>query len=113
MRVAATAYDVPRGPWISSGEERGAALVFARSSPGSTPYLPSSAGRSLFQLTHGPHNLAPAPGGALLGGYCALVLAIAAGYSFAATPDPSREANNSLARRVFGDGSMARRRIGS
>jgi ABC-2 type transport system permease protein len=43
-----------------------------------SPYLPSSAGRSLFQLTHGPHALAPAPGAALLVGYCALVLAIAA-----------------------------------
>jgi hypothetical protein len=43
-----------------------------------SPYLPSSAGRSLFQLTHGAHSLAPAPGVALLVGYCGLVLAIAA-----------------------------------
>jgi ABC-2 type transport system permease protein len=43
-----------------------------------SPYPPSSAGRSLFQLTHGPHALAPAPGGALLTGYSVLVLAVAA-----------------------------------
>jgi ABC-2 type transport system permease protein len=41
-------------------------------------YLPSSAGRSIFQLDHGAHSLAPAPGALLLVGYCALALAIAA-----------------------------------
>jgi ABC-2 type transport system permease protein len=43
-----------------------------------SPYLPDSAGRSIFILTHGAHNLAPAPGFALFAGYCVLVLAIAA-----------------------------------
>jgi ABC-2 type transport system permease protein len=43
-----------------------------------SPYLPDSAGRSIFQLTHGPHSLAPATGLALFAGYCALVLVIAA-----------------------------------
>jgi ABC-2 type transport system permease protein len=43
-----------------------------------SPYLPSSAGRSLFQLTHGPHSLGPTPGALLLVGYCALALALAA-----------------------------------
>jgi ABC-2 type transport system permease protein len=42
------------------------------------PYLPDSAGRSIFSLTHGAHSLAPAPGLALLCGYTALVIAIAA-----------------------------------
>jgi len=42
------------------------------------PYLPDSAGRTLFSLTHGAHSLAPAPGAALFVGYCALALAIAA-----------------------------------
>jgi ABC-2 type transport system permease protein len=41
-------------------------------------YLPSSAGRSIFQLTHGAHSLAPLPGLLLLIGYCAAALAIAA-----------------------------------
>jgi ABC-2 type transport system permease protein len=43
-----------------------------------SPYLPSSAGRSIFQLTHGAHSLAPAPGALLLVGYCTLALTIAA-----------------------------------
>ena len=42
------------------------------------PYLPDSAGRSIFSLTHGTHSLAPAPGLALFCGYAALALAIAA-----------------------------------
>ena len=43
-----------------------------------SPYLPSSAGRSMVMLTHGPHELAPGPGAALLCGYVALALAAAA-----------------------------------
>jgi ABC-2 type transport system permease protein len=43
-----------------------------------SPYLPSSAGRSVFSLTHGPHELAPGPGLALFCTYTALALAIAA-----------------------------------
>jgi ABC-2 type transport system permease protein len=43
-----------------------------------SPYLPDSAGRSIFMLTGGSHSLAPAPGIALLAGYCVLALAIAA-----------------------------------
>ena len=43
-----------------------------------SPYLPSNAGRQIFSLTHGAHNLAPWPGGLLFVGYCALALAIAA-----------------------------------
>jgi ABC-2 type transport system permease protein len=43
-----------------------------------SPYLPSSAGRSIFSLTPGAHSLAPWPGLALFCGYIALVLAIAA-----------------------------------
>jgi len=42
------------------------------------PYLPDSAGRSIFSLTHGAHSLAPASGLALFCGYTALVIAIAA-----------------------------------
>jgi len=42
------------------------------------PYLPESAGRSLFQLTHGPHALAPASGLAVLAAYCAFAFVIAA-----------------------------------
>jgi len=42
------------------------------------PYLPDSAGRSIFSLTHGAHSLAPAPGLAVFCGYTALVIAIAA-----------------------------------
>jgi len=43
-----------------------------------SPYLPDSAGRSIFSLTHGAHSLAPGPGLALFCGYCALAIAIAA-----------------------------------
>ena len=43
-----------------------------------SPYLPDAAGRSIFSLTHGAHDLAPAPGLALFAGYCAVALAIAA-----------------------------------
>jgi hypothetical protein len=43
-----------------------------------SPYLPDSAGRSIFTLTHGADSLAPAPGFALFAGYCVLALAIAA-----------------------------------
>jgi hypothetical protein len=41
-------------------------------------YLPSSAGRDVFSLTHGPHDLSPGAGIALFAGYTALVIAIAA-----------------------------------
>jgi hypothetical protein len=41
-------------------------------------YLPSSAGRDVFSLTHGAHDLAPGPGLALFLGYTALVIAISA-----------------------------------
>jgi ABC-2 type transport system permease protein len=41
-------------------------------------YLPSSAARDIFQLTHGIHDLSPAGGLLLFAGYCALALAIAA-----------------------------------
>jgi ABC-2 type transport system permease protein len=41
-------------------------------------YLPSSAGRDVFALTHGPHDLSPGAGIALFVGYTALVIAIAA-----------------------------------
>src|SRR5205085_2204039 len=43
-----------------------------------SPYLPDSAGRSIFSLTHGAHSLAPAPGAALFVGYTALAIAVAA-----------------------------------
>jgi ABC-type transport system involved in multi-copper enzyme maturation permease subunit len=43
-----------------------------------SPYLPDAAGRSIFSLTHGAHDLAPGPGLALFAGYCAVALAIAA-----------------------------------
>jgi ABC-type transport system involved in multi-copper enzyme maturation permease subunit len=43
-----------------------------------SPYLPDAAGRSIFSLTHGAHELAPGPGLALFAGYCAVALAIAA-----------------------------------
>jgi ABC-2 type transport system permease protein len=42
------------------------------------PYLPSSAGRSIFALTHDAQSLAPGPGLALFAGYCAIAIAIAA-----------------------------------
>lgn len=41
-------------------------------------YLPSSAGRDIFALFHGPHDLGPWPGFALFVGYTAVVIAIAA-----------------------------------
>jgi len=43
-----------------------------------SPYLPDAAGRDVFSLTHGPHDLAPGPGFALFCGYTALAVAIAA-----------------------------------
>ena len=43
-----------------------------------SPYLPSSAGRRVFALTHGSDSLAPWPGFALFCGYAALTIAIAA-----------------------------------
>jgi hypothetical protein len=44
----------------------------------STPYLPSSAARAVFQLTHDTTSLAPGPGALLFCGYCAAAIAIAA-----------------------------------
>ena len=41
-------------------------------------YLPSSAGRDVFALTHGSHDLAPGPGIALFCAYTAVAIAIAA-----------------------------------
>jgi ABC-2 type transport system permease protein len=41
-------------------------------------YLPSSAGRDIFALFHGPHDLGPWPGFALFIGYTMFVIAIAA-----------------------------------
>jgi ABC-2 type transport system permease protein len=41
-------------------------------------YLPSSAGRDVFAIFHGSHDLAPWPGFALFVGYTTLVIAIAA-----------------------------------
>ena len=43
-----------------------------------SPYLPSSAGGSVFSLTRGAHTLAPWPGFALFVGYTALAVAVAA-----------------------------------
>jgi ABC-2 type transport system permease protein len=43
-----------------------------------SPWLPDSAGRSIFSLTTGAHSLHPAPGAALFVGYCAAATAIAA-----------------------------------
>ena len=43
-----------------------------------SPYLPSSAGRSIFSLTHGSHSLSPWPGFALFCGYTRRAIAIAA-----------------------------------
>jgi hypothetical protein len=43
-----------------------------------SPYLPSSAGRAVFALTHGSDSLAPWPGFALFCGYAALAIAVAA-----------------------------------
>ncbi len=42
------------------------------------PYIPNSAGRSIFQLTHSSHSLSPAGGLALFVGYTAAAIAIAA-----------------------------------
>jgi ABC-2 type transport system permease protein len=42
------------------------------------PWLPDSAARSIFQLTHDAHSLAPWPGFALFCGYAAAAVAIAA-----------------------------------
>jgi ABC-2 type transport system permease protein len=41
-------------------------------------YLPDAAGRDIFALTHGAHDLAPWPGFLLFLGYCALAVTIAA-----------------------------------
>ena len=43
-----------------------------------TPYLPDSAARAIFQLTHDSGSLGPGPGVLLFCGYCAVVIAIAA-----------------------------------
>jgi hypothetical protein len=43
-----------------------------------SPYLPSAAGRDIFALTHGVHDLAPGPGLALFAGYTAATIALAA-----------------------------------
>ncbi len=43
-----------------------------------SPYLPDSAGRSIFSLTTGAHSLSPGPGLALFVGYILLAVAIAA-----------------------------------
>jgi hypothetical protein len=43
-----------------------------------SPYIPDSAARAIFQLTHDSGSLAPGPGVLLFVGYCALALAIAA-----------------------------------
>ena len=43
-----------------------------------SPWLPESAARSVFQLTHDAHSLAPGPGLALFCGYTALAIVIAA-----------------------------------
>ena len=42
------------------------------------PWIPDSAARAIFQLTHDSHSLAPGPGFLLFAGYCALAIAIAA-----------------------------------
>jgi ABC-type transport system involved in multi-copper enzyme maturation permease subunit len=42
------------------------------------PYIPNSAGRSIFQLTHGSHSLSPWGGFALFAVYTAVAIAIAA-----------------------------------
>ena len=43
-----------------------------------SPYLPDSAARAVFQLTHDTHSLSPGPGAALFCGYNALAITIAA-----------------------------------
>jgi ABC-2 type transport system permease protein len=42
------------------------------------PYIPNSAARSIFQLTHGSHSLSPAGGLAVFAAYTAVAIAIAA-----------------------------------
>jgi ABC-2 type transport system permease protein len=42
------------------------------------PWIPNSAGRSIFQLTHGSHSLSPAGGLAIFVAYIAVAVAIAA-----------------------------------
>ena len=42
------------------------------------PWLPNSAGRSIFPLTHGTHSLSPAGGLAVFFGYIAFTVAVAA-----------------------------------
>lgn len=42
------------------------------------PYIPNSAGRSIFQLTHSSHSLSPAGGLALFALYTAVAIAVAA-----------------------------------
>src|SRR5581483_7016830 len=42
------------------------------------PWIPNSAARSIFQLTHGPHSLSPAGGLAVTVGYTAAAAAVAA-----------------------------------
>jgi hypothetical protein len=42
------------------------------------PYIPNSAARSIFQLTHSSHSLSPAGGLALFTGYAAAAIALAA-----------------------------------
>ncbi len=43
-----------------------------------SPWIPDSAARSIFQLTHSTHSLSPAGGAAVFVGYCAFVIAGAA-----------------------------------
>ena len=43
-----------------------------------SPYIPDSAARAVFQLTHDSGSLSPGPGALLFCGYCALAIAIAA-----------------------------------
>jgi hypothetical protein len=43
-----------------------------------TPWLPSESARSMFALTHGPHQLAPGSGLAVFLGYCAFAITVAA-----------------------------------
>jgi ABC-2 type transport system permease protein len=43
-----------------------------------SPYIPDSAARAVFQLTHDSGSLAPGPGVLLFCGYCAVAVAIAA-----------------------------------
>ena len=45
---------------------------------GINPWIPNSAFRSIFQLTHGTHSLSPAGGLAVSLGYCAAAIAVAA-----------------------------------